>query len=172
MIIRLKFIASLAILTSCLVGFTILHEFYVSLTELRYNAGSSRLEVSMRIFPDDLDRALNVAYGLETHLTTKLEPSPADSLLGIYLRHHFRVQVNGAEVTFSYLGKEPEANAIWCYLESEPIRSPRILKVRNTILMEEFEDQVNIIQAYAGDWNKGLLLTLSTPEDELQVGED
>lgn len=152
-------------------GFTVMHEFYVSLTELRYNANSSRLEVSMRIFPDDLDRALYETYGLETHLSTRLEPAQADSLLGLYLMHHFRVEADGAAVPFSYLGKEPEANAIWCYLESDHLSSPGNLKIRNTILMDEFEDQVNIIQAYAGEWNKGVLLTRNTPEDELNIGK-
>jgi hypothetical protein len=160
-----------AVATISIYGFTIIHEFYVSLTELRYNPDSSRLEVSMRIFPDDLDRALQASYGVETHLATQLEPAEADSLLDHYLRLHFRVEVNGEAVAFSYLGKEPEANAIWCYLESDPINHPYSLNIRNTILMDKFEDQVNIIQAYAWNWNKGILLTRSTPEDQLQVGK-
>ena len=159
-----------AMLALMLVGFT-LHKFYVSLTELRFNPDSSRLEVSMRIFPDDLDRALYEKYGTATQLATSMEPAEADSLVSKYLRHHLRVEVNGAPVSFTYLGKEPEANALWCYLESDPVTSPLSMKIRNTILMDEFEDQVNIIQAYSGDWNKGLLLTRNTPEDELKVGE-
>jgi hypothetical protein len=159
-----------AILAMMLAG-SALHKFYVSLTELRYNPDSSRLEVSMRIFPDDLDRALLEKYGLATHLATGLEPAEADSLVGEYLTLHLRVEVNGAPVSFTYLGKEPEANALWCYLESDPVTSPRSLKIRNTILLDEFEDQVNIIQAYTGEWNKGLLLSRNTPEDSLIVGK-
>lgn len=168
---RVFIILLLAVALTSLSCFSSLHEFYVSLTELRYNANSSRLEVSMRIFPDDLDRALFEMYGLETHLATRMEPEVADSLVSNYLRLHFRVEVDGEPVTFSYLGKEPESNALWCYMESVPLSSPHSMKIRNTILMDEFEEQVNIIQAYSGDWNKGLLLTRNSPEDELEIGK-
>ena len=161
----------LAVAIVFLSGFTVFHKFYVSLTEIRVNAGSSRLEVSMRIFPDDLDKVFFELYGLESNLATSLEPPEADTLLGAYLRLHFKVTADGEPVSFTYLGKEPESDAIWCYLESEPIPTPRILKIHNTILMYQFEDQVNIIQVYVGEWNRGLLLTDDEPEGGLHIGE-
>jgi hypothetical protein len=152
-------------------GAAVIHEFYISLTELRYNAESSRLEVSMRIFPDDLDRALFDLHGLETHLGTSLEPVQADSLAGRYLRMHFRVEADGKQVPFTYLGKETESDAIWFYLESAPVEPPHTMRIRNSILTEQFEDQVNIVQVYAGEWNRGLLLTRDAPESVLNMGE-
>ena len=152
-------------------GAVMIHDFYVSLTELRYNPESSRMEVSVRIFPDDLDLALLELHGLATHLGTSLEPAVADSLIAQYIRHQFRVEADGKQVSFRYLGKEPEADAIWCYLESERIHTPRTLKVRNTILTEQFEDQVNIVQVYSGEWNRGVLLSREDPENSLHVGE-
>lgn len=149
-----------------------MHKFYVSLTEIRYNETSSRIEVSMRIFPDDLDRALEERYGVDTHLASSLEPPEADSLVGEYLRAHFSVITDGREVAFTYLGKEPESDALWCYLESEPLEAtPPDLLIRNNLLMDQFEGQVNIIQVYAGDWNRGLLFTKQSPEGSLTIGD-
>jgi hypothetical protein len=154
-----------------LCGSMLLHKFYVSLTEIRFNGESSRFEVSMRIFPDDMDQALLERSGMETFLATKMETPGADSILQAYLYMHFTMESDGKQVSFRYLGKEPEADAIWCYLESEPIAPPRSLMVHNGILMDKFEDQVNIIQVYSGEWNKGLLCTSQSPSGKLTIGD-
>jgi hypothetical protein len=165
-----KYIIALVLVTTLLSGSWLLHKFYVSLTEIRYNPKSERLEVSMRIFPDDLDRAMERNFGISTHLATEMEYKEADSLLQVYLDLHFALEVNGASVILNYLGKEPETDAIWCYLESEAIKDPGSIQVRSSLLTEEFGDQVNIIQVYAGTWNKGLLLTREHTSDRLIIG--
>ena len=148
-----------------------MHEFYVSITEVRYNSDTERFEISMRIFPDDLDRALLERSGIHTQLATEIEHKRADSLLMLYLLEDFSLEVNGAELELSYLGKEPESNAIWCYLESSKIPDPRALRIRNEVLTEYFPDQVNIIQVYHGKWNKGLMLDKDQLSGKLTVGE-
>jgi len=149
----------------------LLHKFYVSLTEIRYNPETGRIEVSMRIFPDDLDLALMERTGIRTLLGTELESPEADSLLMIYLLECFDLQADGAEITLNYLGKEPESDAIWCYLESSEIPLPETISVRNAILTDFFPDQVNIIQVYYGKWNRGLLLNRSENRGKLTIGE-
>jgi hypothetical protein len=154
-----------------ILGAWLMHKFYVSLTEIRFNPETERIEVSMRIFPDDLDRALMEKTGIHTQLATELEPPGADSLLMDYLLEGFYIVVNGERIVLNYLGKEPEADAIWCYLESEKTSQPATLKVYQTLLTETFEEQVNIIQVYQGKWNRGLLLNRQEPSGELIVGK-
>ena len=148
-----------------------MHKFYVSLTEVNFNSESGRIEVSIRIFPDDLDRALLERTGINTQLATELEHEVADSLLMVYLLENFTLQVNGEELGLEYLGKEPESDAIWCYLESSKVVVPETITVRNAILTEYFPDQVNIIQVYHGKWNKGLLLNRNQSSGKLTLGE-
>lgn len=148
-----------------------MHKFYVSLTEVRFNPESNRIEVSIRIFPDDLDRALLEREGIYTQLATELESEGADSLLGRYLLDHFSLEVNGNLTELEYLGKETEADAIWCYLESGKVEVPTEYLVTNSILSQTFEDQVNIVQVYQHDWNKGLMLTRDRPSEQLSVGK-
>ena len=103
---RLSLVLVLLILFIC--GAWLMHKFYVSLTEVRYNLQTERFEVSMRIFPDDLDRALLERTGINTQLGTELEHKDADSLLMVYLLEGFSIEVNGALLEMNYLGKEPE----------------------------------------------------------------
>lgn len=159
----------LLVLLSC--SSLLMHKFYVSLTEIRYNEKTERFEVSMRIFPDDLDLALLERSGIHTQLATELEHEMADSLLMIYLLEDFKLRVNGKELKLNYLGKEPESDAIWCYLESPNTAAPDSITILNTILTEYFPDQVNIIQVYSGKWNKGLLLNRDDYRGKLIIGE-
>jgi hypothetical protein len=148
-----------------------MHKFYVSLTEVRFNSESDRIEVSIRIFPDDLDRAMLEREGVHTQLATELELPEADSLLKLYLLDHFSLKVNGEHIELEFLGKEPEADAIWCYLESDLIDEPIDYLVYNSILIQTFEDQVNIVQVYQEKWNKGLMLSRDHRSDQLFVGK-
>lgn len=148
-----------------------MHKFYVSLTEIRFNSESDRMEVSIRIFPDDLDRALFEREGIHTQLGTELELPEADSLLKVYLLDQFYMEVNGERLKLEYLGKEPEADAIWCYLESEQLGEPSDYLVYNSILTHTFEEQVNIVQVYHGKWNKGLMLSRDHRSDQLFIGK-
>lgn len=167
-----KIIIVLLLITCTLAcGGWVLHEFYVSLTDIRLNSDSEKFEISMRLFPDDLDRALKRTFGTTVHMGTELEIPEADTLLQRYLDLHFSLQVDDQPVVLHYLGKEPEANVLWCYLESEPVSNPGSIRVRNSLLTEEFEDQVNIVQVYLGEWNRSLLLSRDHVTDRLTPGE-
>jgi hypothetical protein len=148
-----------------------MHKFYVSLSEIRYNTETERYEVSMRIFPDDLDRALLARSGIITQLATELEHKSADSLLMVYLLEDFSIEVNGEALELNYLGNEPESDAIWCYLESSRVAAPESITIQNVLLMEYFPDQVNIVQVYHGKWNKGLLLDRNQDSGTLSIGK-
>ena len=159
----------LILFTLFISGAWLMHKFYVSLSELRYNTETERFEVSIRIFPDDLDRALLERSGIHTQLATELEHQKADSLLMVYILEDFSIQVNGEEIGLNYLGKEPESDAIWCYLESTRVSAPGTITVRNEILTEYFNDQVNIIQVYHGKWNRGLMLDRNQISGKLTI---
>jgi len=145
------------------------HEFYISLSEVRYNLESECYELSLRIFPDDMDRVLEVHNGIRTQLVTELEHALADSLLADYLLNVFLLVSNGDRVKLTYLGKEAEADVMWCYMESEALDEPSRIGVDNALLCEVFEDQVNVVQVYVGKWNRGLLLKRGQSNGELEV---
>ena len=162
----------LFLFTLLICGGWLMHKFYVSLSEIRYNTETERFEVSMRIFPDDLDRALLERSVIHAQLASELEHKSADSLLMVYILEDLSIQVDGKEIELDYLGKEPESDAIWCYLESSKVGAPETITVRNEILTEYFLDQINIIQVYHGKWNKGLMLNRNQISGKLTLGGD
>lgn len=121
------------------------HDFHVSITQMEQNGKTGRLEIAVKIFTDDLELAVQPAGIPKLHLATREEHAAADSLIGQYLLEHLRLHVDGIPVVLAYLGKETESDATWCYLESGPMGKIGQLKVTNTVLFAQFDDQVNII---------------------------
>lgn len=147
------------------------HQFYVSLTEIRLKEATGKVEVSMRIFPDDMDMALKKITGINPQLATELEDENGDKWLAAYLDRSFNISLNGKEIELQFIGKEAETDAIWCYLEGSFNEIPERIVIKNSIMTEIFSDQKNIVQLYYKSYNKGILLDRHKTEDYLIVTE-
>ena len=58
-----------------------------------------------------------------------------------------------------YLGRETEGEVTWCYSEIGDVPSISTVTVINTLLIEMFEDQTNMIHIKTNDQKKSMLLT-------------
>jgi hypothetical protein len=121
------------------------HEFHLSLTEIKHNAESKSLEISLKLFTDDLQVALQQAGAPKMELGTENEPPEANELIESYLKAHFKLTVNGKPIDFIYLGKEAELDAIWCFVEVKGVSKIQTLEVQNSCMIEAFEDQTNMV---------------------------
>ncbi|WP_338874149.1 DUF6702 family protein [Spirosoma sp. SC4-14] len=124
------------------------HEFHASVTQMQYNPKEHAFEISIRLFTDDLEKALSHEFNTKVHLSgaTTGPNDKNDLLIEKYIRSHFSY-VNPQKQTkaFSYVGHEIEVDANWVYLEmpyNEPFKGG-ILK--NNVLMDMFDDQVNMV---------------------------
>ena len=133
-----------AILSTLIVLFSA-HEFHLSLTEIRHNSESRSIEVSIKLFTDDLLVALEQAGAPKMELGTENEPPEANELIESYLKAHFKLMVNGKPTEFTYLGKEAELDATWCFVEVKDVKKVQNIEVQNTLLLEAFDDQTNMI---------------------------
>lgn len=127
----------------------ILHPFYVSITSVDFNEPAQRMEISSRIFYDDLETALKDRRGLKIDLINPTDKSVADSLLATYFRSHFRLSVNGEPVPLCYVGYEIDEDVAWCFFEATDVASVESLHIDNRILFEQFSKQSNILHVTA-----------------------
>lgn len=124
------------------------HPFFISLTEMRYNTSSQKMEVSQKIFWDDLEVSLGKEFGQSVDFLNPKDKAKLNQQLKTYLLKHNQLWVNGKPVPLNYLGYEVEEDAAWFYLESNVAESPKSVEVQNTILLEEFNGQQNIVHVY------------------------
>ena len=109
------------------------HKFYVSLCQIDHNPVSRSLEITMKIFTDDLEYAITGSptfYGLGT----EMEPPEADSLLFRYIVRNFQVKVDDKLCRPVFIGKEVELDVTWCYIEVAGVQDFRSIEITNKML--------------------------------------
>ncbi len=122
------------------------HPFHVSVCDIEFNQKSSSLEISQRIFLDDLEEALRKTSGwTNLDVMNPTDKKRFDALLKDYLLKNLEVLANGKKLTLTYLGHEIEADAMWCYIEVTQLNNLNSIEVTNGVLLETFDDQINIV---------------------------
>lgn len=129
-----------------LLGFAYLHPFHVSVMDAEHNPTSKSIQVSHRLFLDDLELALKDYYGMDYIDTVEPEnPAQLDSLIAKYLENKVFFTVNGEDKSFQFVGSELEGDARWCYYEIAEVAQLNEIEVTNVALMDVFDDQQNIL---------------------------
>lgn len=128
---------------------------------------ANTIEIEMKVFTDDFERMLESAYKPDLNLGSEDEYEETDRIIDEYLRKHFTLLINDVPLQFSYIGKEVENDITWCYLEY--IRPPgvNVIEVKNTVLFELFEDQINEASVSFSGWSKRIYLSKEQSSDKL-----
>ncbi len=129
-----------------LVGFTA-HKFYVSVTHVNYKEKEDAIQITTRIFIDDLEATLLERYGQQTSLATPQELDVADGFIEKYLKTKLLVRLNGEIRAYNFLGKRYDNDVVICYLEIPEVHLAEMqtLEIQNEVLTEMFEDQQNLV---------------------------
>lgn len=141
------------------------HKFYVSITQIDINVQSNKMEISARIFSDDLEASILAETGQKLRLGSGREHPKADSLLFDYLAACLNLKQDGKSVELNFIGQEVEADVTWVYLETTTaISMTQSLTIRNVILQERFPDQKNIVNLRVGKDTDSRIHTRGHPE--------
>lgn len=141
------------------------HPFHVSVCDIEVNQKNRSLEISQRIFLDDLEMALRKKSGWEKlDVLNPSDPKRFDALMKDYIRDHLDISVNGKTRAYTYLGHEQEGDALWCYMEVKEVEQIDLIEVKNTILLETYNDQINLVHIK----NDGKIRSLKLYQDKVR----
>ncbi len=143
------------------------HPFYVSICKVDFNKENHSLEISVKIFADDLLKALKEKGATKLFIGEEKENPKTDQLIFEYLKSNLKFKVNGETVDYSFIGKEMETDVVWSYLEIEGVSTLNKIEVECSVLTEIFDSQSNIIQINNGDGIRNLLLTKHKTVDSI-----
>ena len=118
-----------------------------------------RIQVTSRIFVDDLNSALEKKFHVKSNIGFTQETPQEEANLKKYLAEKFIIKVNGVTKPMTYLSKELEANVMICYFRISEISKINSLEIENSLLMEWNSDQQNIIQANLNGEKQSVMLT-------------
>ena len=143
---------------------SLFHPFYVSVTEINHNARTQAVEVSCRIFYDDLERTLEKQYHTRVDIVKPADKSKMNQLLNDYIKKHLIIKADGKVLALSYVGYEIQEDAAWTYFEVKGISKAKKIEVHDDLLFTEHPEQINMLHVTVGGQRKST--KLSNPESD------
>ena len=145
------------------------HPIHISVTEIEFNEKNKALQITSRIFIDDLE--LSIGSKIHDENFELLSPKPGtttDQYLREYLADHFHVKLDGKPAKINYLAHEVENPAVVCYLEIENVKKFKTIEITNDVIQETHANQSNLVHVTYKGPVKSLRLIRDKPTDVLK----
>lgn len=154
-----------------LLAFTVAHKFYVSVTNVGYSEKDNALQITSRVFIDDLDELLKERYDIEANLSTADESELADQYLEKYLRTKFVVEINEEISPYVLIGRKYDNDVCIFYLEIVSVDLPSVksIQIQNELLTDLFDEQQNVVHFKINGKKKSYVLIKSDTKGMLNL---
>ncbi|MCD9016294.1 DUF6702 family protein [Parachryseolinea silvisoli] len=150
-----------------LVLVVVAHPLHVSVTEVAFDEKDKALEIMMRVFVDDLEVVMRNRLKQPELDITVPKGITVDEMMGPYLAEHFTIQLDGKAQKVKYLGHEKEGEAFIFYVEVSPVKRWKKIQVTNSVIMETYRDQSNLVHVTVQGKVKSLRLTADESTGQL-----
>jgi len=154
-----------------MLAFGAAHKFYISVTNIKYSDKDDALQITTRVFVDDMNMVLKERYGIDAVLGTKDESTVDLEYLEKYLRSKFRVTRNGKTADYILLGKKYDTDVVILYIEVPNMDLPNVISIgiENEILTDLFDDQQNVVHFNIDGKKKSFVLLKSDTKGMLNL---
>lgn len=125
----------------------LLHPFYVSVIEVEHNAEEKTMEISCKIFTDDLEAILLKNYGTLVDFKVASQKESQNKLVADYIQKHLLIKADGRPLKLEFVGFEEEREAIWTYCQVSGVATVKKLELDVSILHDYNESQINLVHA-------------------------
>ncbi|MBW4359691.1 hypothetical protein KZH69_04255 [Flavobacterium sp. NAS39] len=144
------------------------HKFYMAIYQINYAPEKKMLQITSRIFIDDINKTLEKKHNKKFFLGTDKESAESLYLLKKYLSENFTLKVNGQSKGMNFLSKEMDGDVLVCYLNIKDVSKIKTLEIYNSVLLDCFAEQQNIVHVTVFDTKKSFLFTESSTKQVLK----
>ncbi|MES2761574.1 MAG: DUF6702 family protein [Bacteroidota bacterium] len=123
------------------------HPFYISVVDIKHNAKQHSLNVSVKLFTNDIEDALKKTTSKPIDLLNPKNKAEMETELMNYIKKRLSLSVNAKMVNLDFIGYEKEEDAIWTYFEVKKVVQPKIIKIETKLLFDFLPQQTNIVHA-------------------------
>ena len=162
--IKLSLVVVLFVLSS---AFTF-HKFYVGVFQIDYFKEKKAVQITTRLFIDDLEKALHKKHNRHFYITTKDEVADANTYIAKYLEEKLKIKINNKIQTIQFLTKEQEENIVICYLKINFKDNIKDLEITNNVLSDIFSEQQNLVHLNINSNKKTILFTNTETNQKLK----
>jgi len=142
-----------------------IHDYFISVCDIEYNAEERTLEIGIKVTTHDLEDAADLE-----HLGTDKEAKNADDKILTYLKNHLSFTCDERLGEIEWVGKQVELEDTWLYVQVSDVALFKSLKVFNSVLCAQFEEQQNRVNLkMPGQKMQGTVLSKNRMEHEFIV---
>ena len=138
-----------------------LHDYYVSSTEVVYVEDKQQLQVTTRIFIDDIEAYFNAQTEDKIQLQPDIKAATIDSLVQLFFENNFNLFFDKKKVALNYIGRQYKEDQILIFAEATMLHPPSSFEIRNTILIPFRTGQQNIVHIKTTNTKKSFLMDAS-----------
>ena len=143
------------------------HPFHATITSFDCKKDSKIIEVTIKIFTNDFEKALRADKNDDLIIDSKNSLYNIDSLMFMYIKQKLIVSIDRDRKEFSWVGKEIENDITWCYLEIINGDDFSKISIENKLFLMFFDDQLNICHFYCSNKMETRMLHKETPYGEI-----
>jgi len=142
-----------------------LHPIFVSVTEIEHNAAQKTLELSCKLFTDDLEKTLRMHTIEKIDLLNGLVKKQMEKLVNNYIQQHLQIRVDGKVVALQFIGFEQQEEGIVSFYQAGNVPLVKRFDIFNNLLYEYKTEQMGIMHVMVNGIRKSS--KLNNPDTEL-----
>lgn len=146
----------------------IAHEFFVSISQVKWVKEEKVVTVSVRVFTDNLQDGVVNMGGPQLNLWTDKVHDDAGEWVSRYVLSKLDLAIDGVECSIQFQTMTDALDATACVFRITNIAAIETITVRNEILTELIDDQANIVRFDVAGKKKFLNLNKKLNRDTLQ----
>lgn len=109
--------------------------FHSSMTTVDYVEPTKTLKFKTKLNANDVAKAIKI----------DVNTAGFEAQVKQYLGKKFDVYVNGSKKTLTFTGSQVSGSTVWVYFEAKGVDGINTLKIRNSILLDTFPNQLNLV---------------------------
>ena len=141
------------------------HQFFLTTTEVRLSDNQKSLEITIQTFTHDVEALLKKANFNLANLGSEREDDKIDDFIIDYLSDNFIIQ----DHYWRYLGKKIDGDFTLFFLEIDKFDSQSTVAVFNTIFMDMYSKQKNIMNVYGSKNVQSSTMTIEEPAFKFEL---
>ncbi len=156
---KIKFTFGIFLFCCMMCSSFVMHKYYVAVTQVDQVPQKKRIEITSRIFIDDLEKALTKKYKKKPNITSTNELPEAEEWIKSYIKDKIKISINKKPQNIEYLAKEVEGDVLIIYSKIAISKKINTFEIYNSLLTETFEEQQNIVHTHINGNKKSFLMT-------------
>jgi Domain of unknown function (DUF6702) len=148
-----------------------LHPLHVTLTNIEFLQEENKYEVTIKIFSDDFEAVIEKSSGVKTNMGKDNEIDNIEIHILEYINERFSIIFDDKKVDFEYISKRNNFEATWVTLKFAN-KNGDILKIRNELLTELYDDQKNLVIFKSSKIQKGFDLDSENNRVEIRISQE